>query len=103
MDDRDTVLGKFDPKFQVRIGDCQFVVPPEEISVNYISKAQRVSTLRSKGSLRKDMGQYYKRIQLSIYFSGLDQINGQPYNNTGSQEVLAKKALKLTMSTAFGA
>lgn len=80
-DDRDSVLGKFDPLLQVRIGDCQFVVPPEEIAVSYITKSERISTLRSRGSMRKDTGQYMRRIQMTIFFTGVDQINGYIYIN----------------------
>jgi hypothetical protein len=81
MDDRNEVLGPFDPYTQVRIGDCQFVIPPEQISVTYISKSERIPSLRSRGSIRKDTGQGIRRIQMSIYFTGLDQINGRPYLN----------------------
>lgn len=80
-DDRDEVLGDFDPMYQVRIGDCQFIVPPEQISVNKMSRSQRVPVLRSKGSIRKDSGYYITRIQMSIYFSGLEQINGTVVEN----------------------
>jgi hypothetical protein len=81
-DDRESFLGPFDSDFQVRIGDCQFIIPPEQISVQRISKSERIPILRSRGSLRKDTGQYISRIQMSVYFTGLEQLNGYPVWNT---------------------
>lgn len=60
----------------LRIGDIQFCIPPEFISVTQKNSHSALGTLRQKGSINTTNGYSNLDISMVIYFNGIDQING---------------------------
>lgn len=60
----------------VRIGDCNFVVPPEFITCNTSSSHESIQGIRQSGSINIKNGFSTKDIQLNLVLSGMEQING---------------------------
>lgn len=73
------------------IGDCRFRIPPLSIQVQQTSASQRLTPLRSRGSLQSTTGHTLKRIRIELFFSGLDDINGHKVE----YEVVNGKAIPL--------
>lgn len=63
-------------KYFLRIGDCQFFVPPLFISVTNPSASEKVPTIRQKESVQKNHGYSAREIEISLYFNGIEHING---------------------------
>lgn len=69
-----------------RIGDVELVIPPLALSVIQQSKGTSVKTIRSLGSIQKTSGYVDKIIQLELFFSSANAVNGykveDDYGNT---------------------
>ena len=75
-DNRDVILGPLSD-YSLRIGDTQFTVPPLSISVIRQSLAERVPIMRNKGSFMKKNGQMDTMVEIDLFFSGVEEINGR--------------------------
>jgi hypothetical protein len=71
--------------FYMRIGDCQFVIPPESISVTDISDLKSVDGVRQRGTIKSRTGYSRKDIQMTVWFNGPEQLNGVPINAPGGK------------------
>lgn len=60
----------------VVLGDCCFMVPPT--SIRYISQTatERIPVVRARGTIAKGLEHNDDLIELTLYFNGLDGING---------------------------
>ena len=67
-------------RWTVTIGDVTLFVPPESISVDSKTVADRVPLLRAKGTMAKGSKNTERWITMNIYFSGERGINGYKYN-----------------------
>lgn len=65
-------------EYTVMIGDCLFMVPPTSIRVINQMDNEKISLLRSKGSMFKTKPNHERIIQLTLYFNGDHGINGAP-------------------------
>ncbi|MBC7345017.1 MAG: hypothetical protein H5U03_06330, partial [Clostridia bacterium] len=84
VDDRDEVLGpirlpdgSLDPRL-LRIGDVQFEVPPENITVTKRLASKKVPLIRAKSSTMKGTGHAETMVEFTLYFTTLEQVNGRP-------------------------
>lgn len=68
----------FDADNRVRIGDCELVIPPSAITIVNQKTTKNIPSIRSKGSSKSQTGHGDVMIQLSVYFSGEEVINGTP-------------------------
>lgn len=62
----------------LRIGDCQFFVPPLFISVTNPTPTERHLVLRQKESVQSGHGYSAKEINVTLWFNDIEQINGTP-------------------------
>lgn len=62
--------------YYLRLGDCQFYVPPLFISVNNPSATERVPVMRQIESTQKGHGYSAREIEISLWFNDIEQING---------------------------
>jgi hypothetical protein len=76
IDDRDDLYGPLLPHY-LRIGDTQFFVPPNSITVTKNFSDNRIRNLRGKGSFAKENGYYTSLIRISIFFIDIDSINNE--------------------------
>jgi hypothetical protein len=65
-----------DTSLTLRIGDCQLIIPPDFISVKEISSTESQVALRQENSFKTKHGYSRKEITMTLYFNGIDQING---------------------------
>lgn len=70
-----------DTPYHLRIGDCQFVIPP--LSINVVSTVQNVGfkPLRSRTSIQTQSGYLNKIIEIQLFFHSLESINGYEYDS----------------------
>lgn len=73
------------------IGDCRFRVPPLSIQIQQTNTSQRLTPLRSRGSLQSSTGRTMKRIRIELYFDGLEDLNGRKIKS----EVLNGRSIPL--------
>jgi hypothetical protein len=64
------------PPGYLRIGDVEFVVPPQAIRVTHQAKTSRIKTLRSTGSIQAKSGYVDTLVELELFFHTSDTING---------------------------
>lgn len=69
-------------QYNVMIGDNMFFIPPTSIRCNSKTLINKVSTIRSKGSIIKNSGKSQRIIELSLFFNEDRGINGYPYETT---------------------
>jgi len=67
---------KINNKYKLRIGDCMFFIPPEFIQVNKQASANEFPLLRQKGTMKTHNGFAMTRIEITLWFTDLEQING---------------------------
>lgn len=60
----------------IRIGDVQFKIPPEFISVSESTPSDSVNSLRQRGSLKVRRGYTRRSITIQLFIDGEEQING---------------------------
>lgn len=63
-------------EFNIRIGDCQFIIPPDFISVRTVSQTEKNIAIRQSSSFKRKHGYESTEITIDIYFNNLEQING---------------------------
>ncbi|MEW6770004.1 MAG: thermonuclease family protein [Bacillota bacterium] len=87
-DDRDRVLGpiylpdgSLDPHI-MRLGDVQFRVPPESIRVTRRTAGVKVPLIRARTSAFKETGHAETMVEITLYFTSEEEINGRPYHTT---------------------
>jgi hypothetical protein len=61
--------------YKVKIGASVFDIPPIAIDVTNQTSIERVQTLRSNGSLKTQSGHSNIRVEFSLYFQDVDNIN----------------------------
>lgn len=64
--------------YTLRIGDCEFNIPPLAINVETIASVQSIPTIRQVDSIKTGTGYSSKEISLSLWFNSIDDINGYP-------------------------
>lgn len=74
----------------VMVGDCLLMVPPTSIRVVSQTRSERVSMLRTKGSITKSIPKNERIIEMNLFFNGDQGINGIPY------ECITPNGTKLT-------
>lgn len=62
--------------YYLRIGDCQFFVPPLYIGISNPSATERIPTIRQRESAQVGHGYSAREIDISLWFNDLEQING---------------------------
>lgn len=65
--------------YTVMLGDCLLTVPPTSIRLVSQTTAQRVSLLRTKGSITKQNPNSERILEMNLYFNGEEGINGVEY------------------------
>lgn len=60
----------------LRLGDCQFLIPPMFITVTNQTGTQQIPVIRQKESMTKKSGYSNREIEMSIWFGNTEQING---------------------------
>lgn len=65
-----------------QIGDTEFIIPPQAISVMTIPKNKAVNVLRSKGSIQTKTGYSEAIIDISLFFHNRESINGYPVSSS---------------------
>lgn len=68
-------------EWYLRLGDCQFFIPPLFIEVNTPSATQRVATIRQSESTQTNSGYSGREINITLWFNDLEQINGTPMDS----------------------
>ena len=63
----------------VMIGDCLLMIPPTSIRTVTQTRSERMSLLRSRGTLTKTLPKTERIIEMQLYFNGADAINGIKY------------------------
>ena len=63
----------------VMIGDCLLMIPPTSIRTVTQSRSERISMIRSKGTMTKTLPKTERIIEMQVFFNGLDAINGIRY------------------------
>ena len=63
-------------QYNLKIGDCVFVLPPEFIMVNTESQTDQIVTIRQESTQKEKHGHHKKIILIDLVFSDLEQING---------------------------
>ena len=66
----------FMTEYNLQIGDCVFMIPPEFISINSESTTQPIVTLRQENSTKSKPGFHKRTIIIDLVFNGMEQING---------------------------
>lgn len=66
----------------VMVGDCLLMVPPTSIRVVSQTRSERISMLRTKGSITKTIPKNERIIEMNLFFNGDEGINGIPYDYT---------------------
>lgn len=66
----------------VMVGDCLLMVPPTSIRVVSQTRSERISMLRTKGSITKSIPKNERLIEMNLFFNGDEGINGIPYDFT---------------------
>ena len=61
---------------QLRLGDAEFVIPPEFIMVTSDSTSTQIVTLRQENTQKEKHGHHRKTVLIDLVFSSIDQING---------------------------
>lgn len=72
-------------KYYLRIGDCQFAIPPESIQVKYVSEYVDQTALRSSSTINYKSGHSDRELLITIYFYGPEGINGTSYPGPGGK------------------
>lgn len=62
--------------YNLQIGDCYFMIPPEFIMVNSESASQGIVTLRQENTQKAKSGYHKRTILIDLVFNGLNQLNG---------------------------
>lgn len=79
-------------EYNLRIGDSVFVIPPEYIQVNNTSHTKIQTALRQTSSFKTKTGHSNREILLTLYFNGVEQVNGteipSPFNYNYSMDGL---------------
>ena len=65
-------------EYTVIIGDCLFMVPPTSIRMVNQSESERISLIRSKGTMVKQKPSNERSLELTLYFNNDVGINGYP-------------------------
>ena len=65
-------------EYTVIIGDCLFMVPPTSIRMVNQSESERISLIRSKGTMVKQKPNNERSLELTLYFNNDVGINGYP-------------------------
>lgn len=63
-------------EYNLQIGDCYFMIPPEFIMVVSESTSQRLVTLRQENTTKLKSGYHKRTIIIDLVFNGLDELNG---------------------------
>lgn len=118
-DDRDGILGLFDPNKDVRIGDTVLPIPPESISITTVNDVKPSQVIRNGTTMLSSTGHNIKQIQMEFYFrdekkekyidgekSIGDEINGFPVSSnenivTNPDEVFEGKSPKTFSPTYY--
>ena len=87
-----------DSAYNFRIGDCQFKIPPEFIQVKTVTEVNSNVGIRQMSSVKTKSGYQKKQIVITLFFNGIDQINGfkvespfsYPYYMDGLRSLLAQ-------------
>ncbi len=74
-DNRDKMLGPLS-EYSLRIGDSQFEVPPTSIYLGRQNASEQIPALRQRGSFLKKDGQADTLLEIDLFFSGKEDING---------------------------
>ena len=82
----------------LRIGDCQFFIPPLFIRVNNATPTKRVPTLRQRESISVNSGYSNRDIEISLWFNDLEQINGLEVANGPDGETYYMDGLRSLIS-----
>lgn len=77
---------KMNSRYKLRIGDCMFFIPPEFIQVNKQSSANEFSMLRQQGTMKTHNGFAMTRIEITLWFTDLEQINGFPVESPNGKD-----------------
>lgn len=62
--------------YNLQIGDCYFMIPPEFIMVNSESASQGIVTLRQENTQKAKSGYHKRTILIDLVFNGVNQLNG---------------------------
>lgn len=62
--------------YNLQIGDCYFMIPPEFIMVNSESASQGIVTLRQENTQKAKSGYHKRTILIDLVFNGINQLNG---------------------------
>lgn len=73
---RDSV---YDMMSYTRIGDCLLMIPPTFIGVFNQGKIEEIPSIRQNGTTKTKQGYQYRDVIMTLFFCGLDQINGHAY------------------------
>lgn len=63
-------------EYNLRIGDSVFIIPPEYIQVNDTSHTRIQTALRQDSSFKTKTGHTNRDVLITLYFNGMEQING---------------------------
>lgn len=66
----------YESMYNLTLGDCTFVIPPEFISIAEESNTQSLVTLRQENTQKIKNGYSRRMIVLDVVFHGVNQING---------------------------
>lgn len=72
-------------KFFLRIGDCQFFIPPLFINVTDNTKVASIATIRQREGVKIGTGYSNKTVTITIWFDGMEHINGTPVSGPAGQ------------------
>lgn len=62
--------------FNLLIGDCLFLIPPEFIMVNSEAQSPTVVTLRQENTQKEKVGHHKRVILIDLVLNGVNQLNG---------------------------
>lgn len=63
-------------EYNLQIGDCSFMIPPEFIMVSAESTTQSIITLRQENTQKEKHGHHRRTILIDLVFNGVDNLNG---------------------------
>lgn len=72
-------------EYFLRIGDCQFFIPPMFINVTDNTKVASISTIRQREGIKIGTGYSNKAITITLWFDGMEHINGTPMDGPADQ------------------
>lgn len=72
-------------KFFLRIGDCQFFIPPLFINVTDNTKVASIGAIRQREGIKIGSGYSNKTITISLWFDGPEHINGTEIDGPDGQ------------------